>query len=140
VHQFSVTLKTAGSRTLTVSDTAAGSVKGTSPAVTVTAAAATHFAISAPASVTHGAAFSFTVTALDAYGNVATGYKGTVAFSSSDTAATFSPVSYTFTAADAGVKTFTLGATFNTLGVQSLTVKDKKNGLITGTDPSITVS
>ena len=38
-----------------------------------------------------------TVTAYDAYGNVATGYTGTVAFTSSDPQACF-PADYTFTA------------------------------------------
>src|SRR5208283_2222139 len=43
-----------------------------------------------------GNAFNITVTALDAYGNVATGYNGTVQFSSSDSAATL-PTSSTLT-------------------------------------------
>jgi hypothetical protein len=136
-HTFSVTLKTAGSQTMTVTDTASGAVTGTSGSVTVTPAAATHFKISAPASVKKGVAFSFTVTALDAYGNVATGYLGTVAFTSSDPKAGL-PASYTFTAANAGVATFT--ATFNTVGVQSLTATDTKTKSITGTDGSIQVS
>ena len=48
---------------------------------------------------------SFTVTAQDAYGNRATGYTGTVHFTSSDAQASL-PVDYTFTAADAGMHTF----------------------------------
>ena len=38
----------------------------------------------APASATAGVAFNFTVTALDALGNTATGYSGTVHFTSTD--------------------------------------------------------
>jgi hypothetical protein len=136
-HTFSVTLKTAGGQTVTVTDTASSTVTGTSGAITVTPAAATHFKISAPASVTHGVAFTFTVTALDAYGNVATGYLGPVAFTSSDSKAKL-PANFTFTAGNAGVATFT--STFNTEGVQSLTATDTKTKSITGTDASIQVS
>jgi hypothetical protein len=136
-HSFSVTLTKAGSQTVTATDTASSTVTGTRGAVTVTPAAATHFKISAPASVTHGVAFTFTVTALDPYGNVATGYLGTVAFTSSDGKANL-PANYTFTASDVGVATFT--ATFNSVGVQSLTATDTKTKSITGTDGSIQVS
>jgi hypothetical protein len=80
--------------------------------------------------------FSFTVTALDAYGNVATGYLGTVTFTSSDTKAVL-PAKYTFTAADVGAATFT--ATFNTLGTQTLTVTSTKRHKLTGTQAGIAV-
>src|SRR5207249_7364866 len=40
----------------------------------------TRLVLSAPAAVTAGASFAVTVTALDAYGHVATGYLGTGAF------------------------------------------------------------
>jgi hypothetical protein len=76
---------------------------------------------------------------LDAYGNVATGYVGTVHFTSSDTHAGL-PANYTFKASDAGVVTFTTEAVLNTVGVQSLTATDTKNSTITGTDASIQVS
>jgi hypothetical protein len=139
VHKFAaaVALKTAGSQKVTASDTSNGSVTGTSAAVTVSPANATHFALSAPASVSVGVAFSFTVTALDDYGNVATGYVGTVHFTSSDGLAVL-PVDYTFQASDAGVATFQ--ATLNTTGVQSLTATDTKHKTITGEDASIQVS
>jgi hypothetical protein len=70
------------------------------------------------------------VTALDAYGNVATGYTGTVHFGSSDTTAT-PPSNYTFKAADKGVHTFT-GLTLKKRGEQTITVKDTKTGSIEG--------
>jgi hypothetical protein len=47
---FSATLKTAGSQTITATDTVTASVTGTSNAIAVSAAAATHFVVSAPAS------------------------------------------------------------------------------------------
>src|SRR5207302_1831355 len=81
---FSATLKTAGSQTLTATDTVTSSITGTSNAIAVNAAAATHFLVNAPASATAGTAFSFTVTAQDQFNNTATGYGGTVHFTSSD--------------------------------------------------------
>jgi hypothetical protein len=51
-------------------------------------------------------AFRPTLPLEDAYGNVATGYAGTVHFTSSD-GKTVLPANYTFTAADKGVHTFT---------------------------------
>mgnify|MGYP003299294095 CR=1 FL=1 len=48
-----------------------------------------------------GTAANATVTAKDAFGNVATAYTGTIHFTSSDGAATL-PADYTFSAGDAG--------------------------------------
>ena len=45
---------------------------------------ANHLVINAPANVTAGVAFSFTVTAEDKFNKTATGYTGTVGFTSSD--------------------------------------------------------
>src|SRR5207253_614196 len=85
---FSATLKTAGNQTLTGTDTATSSITGTSNTITVSAAAATHFSVSAPNSATAGSAFSFTVTAQDQFNNTAPGYTGTAHFSSTDGQAT----------------------------------------------------
>ena len=71
-----------------------------------------------PSPTTVGASHTFTVTAKDASNNTATGYTGTVHFSSSDGAATL-PANYTFVGGDAGAHTFS--ATFNTAGTQSIT-------------------
>ena len=86
-HLYRATLKTAGSQTLTATDTVNASLLGTSSSITVSAAAATQFVLTAPATATAGTPLSFTVTAEDQYGNTATGYTGTVAFTSSDPAA-----------------------------------------------------
>ncbi len=138
VHKFSngATLKTAGMQTVTATDTVTPSITG-SASIKVKAAKATTLSITAPANVTHGTAFNFTVTVLDAFGNVATGYTGTVHFSSSDTVASL-PANYKFTSTNAGVHTFT--ATLNTTGSQSLTATDTLTSTITGTDPAIQVS
>jgi hypothetical protein len=90
---------------------------------------ATHLSVSAPANSARGAAFTVTVTALDAAANPAIGYTGTIHFSSSDGLAML-PVDYTFTAADAGVHTFVNGVTLNTSGSQTITVGDKTNTVI----------
>src|SRR5439155_11135101 len=88
-------------------------------------APATHFAISAPASTMAGAAFSFTVTALDAFNNTAIAYMGTVHISSSDVKAIL-PANYTFTSADAGVHMFS-AATLRASRSQSITGTDAVN-------------
>src|SRR5207249_8437864 len=123
------TLKIAGSQSLTATDTVTSSITGSQSGIVVTAAAATHFAITAPANVSIGVAFSVTVTALDAYGNIATGYLGTIHFTSTDNKAIL-PNNYTFVAADAGVHTFTV--TFKSTGTESLTATDTHTGSIKG--------
>ena len=71
--------------------------------------AAVSFAVTGfPSSTTAGVAQDFTVTVLDAYGNTATDFIGTVSFNSSDGQADL-PAAYTFTSAiggDLGVHTF----------------------------------
>jgi hypothetical protein len=131
---FQVTFKTIGSQTLTATDTVTSTITGTSNAATVAAGAATHFTVTAPASATNGNAFSFTVTALDANGNTATGYTGTVQFTSTDLQATL-PASSTLSN---GTGSFT--ATLRTAGGQTITATDSTTRSITGTSNVITVS
>jgi hypothetical protein len=123
---FTAALRTAGGQSLTATDTANAGLSGSEGGVTVNAAAATMLVLSAPTTATAGVSVTVTVTAYDAYGNVATGYLGTVSFSSSDASAGL-PADYTFTAADAGTGTFSV--TFATLGSQNLTASDTANGL-----------
>jgi ELWxxDGT repeat protein len=124
-HTFSVTLKTAGTRSITVADTLTASLAGTQGGITVNAGAASQFLISAPSSVKSGVAFSLTLTVKDAYGNVVTGYTGTVRFTSTDNSATL-PANYTFTAADNGVHTFT-DLVLRRKGKQTITITDTLN-------------
>jgi hypothetical protein len=70
------------------------------------------------------------VTARDSFGNVATGYRGAVTFTSTDAAAT-KPADYTFTAADNGAHSFT-GVVFKTAGTRNLASTDKTTSSITG--------
>jgi hypothetical protein len=103
----------------------------------VTAAAASTFQVAGFPATTAGVAHSFTVTALDAFGNVATGYAGTVAFTSSDPIASL-PANYTFTATDAGVHTFT--AALKRAGTQFIQVADALVGSILGAENGIAVT
>jgi hypothetical protein len=139
--QASITLALTKAGTHTIVATYSGDnsyARSTSAPVTltVTPGAATQLAISAPASVTAGTAFVVTVTALDAYGNVATGYTGTVHFTSSDRTATL-PADYTFTASESGVHTFKI--TLARTGTQSITATDTLTSSITATASGISV-
>jgi Domain of unknown function (DUF5050) len=91
---------------------------------------AVYFALAAPANVPPGTPFDVTITALDPYGNTAVHYEGTVTFSTSDTdPGIVLPADYTFTAADAGVHTFSGGVTLGTPGDQTVTVTDTTSGI-----------
>src|SRR5262249_13306713 len=76
--------------------------------ITVVPATTAKFVFTAPTSVAAGTPFSFTITAEDRFGNVETGYTGTVHFSAlaNDTQAVL-PADYTFTAPDGGTPPFT---------------------------------
>jgi hypothetical protein len=130
VHTFSATLKTAGTQSLSATDTTTASLTGTEAGITVNPAAASKFLISAPASVRSGVAFSVTITVQDAYGNVVTGYTGTIHFKSTDRTASL-PANYTFTAADKGVHTFS-GLILRKKGNQTITITDTLNSSLTG--------
>ena len=112
----------------------------------VVGASATHFSVTtSPSSPTSGVAFTTTVTALDAFGNVALGYLGTVGFTKTDVGAGSSvPANYTFQATDAGVHTFlnslSPSATFVTSGNQTLTVTDTVTGSIVGSATVVVVA
>jgi hypothetical protein len=135
-HTFTATLRTAGRQTITASDAFTTTPIG-AQAVVVTPAAAASFTLTGFPATTAGVAHSFTVTAQDAFGNVATGYTGTATFSSSDPIASL-PANYTFTAADAGVHTFT--ATLKRAGTQSLKVADTLASSISGAESGILVT
>jgi fibronectin type 3 domain-containing protein len=90
-----------------------------------------------PSSTVAGVSHNFTVTAQDAFGNTATGYTGTVSFTSSDSQAVL-PANYTFVSGDGGVHSFT--ATLKTAGTQSITATDAVTAAITGTEAGIAVN
>jgi ELWxxDGT repeat protein len=128
-HIFSVTLKTAGTRSITAADTLASALKATEGGITVNPASASKFLITAPSTVSSGVPFNLTVTVDDAYGNVVIGYTGTVHFTSTDRNAKL-PANYAFTAADKGVHTFT-GLVLRKRGKQTITIGDTLNSMPT---------
>ena len=117
--------------TIIVDFTAPRLVKAQANSIKVNPAAASKLTITAPPSVTAGRPFSIVVTALDPYNNIATGYRGTVHFTSSDRRATL-PGNFTFTTSDAGVHTFGNAVTLKSTGIQTINVFDMANGSITG--------
>ena len=102
--------------------------------LTVTPTAASRFVVSAPGDATVGTAFNFTVTAEDMFGNTATGYNGTVHFTSSDAQAVL-PANASLVQ---GTDTFT--ATLQTSGNQTLSATDTVTNTVTGTSDSIAVT
>jgi len=87
--------------------------------------------VATPSSVLVGAPESFTVTALNSSGQPATDYLGTVTFTSTDTTAVFlGGTTYTFTAADAGVHTFTGTSAVDFHQPGSFTLSVTSNGFI----------
>src|SRR5206468_3198057 len=112
-----VTLATVTSAGWTITATAPG-LTGTSAPILVTPGSANHFLITAPVSTSAGSLFPITVTALDAFNNTATGYGGTVHFTSSDGAAIL-PGDSTLTNGGG-----TFSATLKTAGSQTLTATD----------------
>jgi hypothetical protein len=139
-----VTLKTVGnSQTITATDTVTGTITGNQSGITVLPGAAKTLSVTGfPDPVIAATPGSVTVSALDAFGNVATGYVGTVHFTSTDAQASL-PANYTFTNGtgnDNGTHTFTNGATLKTVGNQSITATDTVTGTITGNQSAITVT
>src|SRR5207249_3454851 len=148
---FSVTLKTAGSRTLTATDvTDASKTANTSPAVTVNAGAFVKLQLLAPGeTATAGTAtgktgtpsalaavtpYNFTVNSVDANWNLVSSTH-TVGITSSDSSATL-PANGALAAG-----TRTVSVTLRTTGSQTVTASDITDGSKTAnTSPAITVN
>ncbi len=112
----SVTLDTADTTTLVASQ---GSVKGTSGSLTVKPAAAASFALNYDIVATAGSPFGLVVTALDAYGNIATGYHGTATITSGD-GQTVSPSTVSFSSSSATPGVAGVNATLDKAGDTNL--------------------
>ncbi len=137
-HSFSVLFKTAGTQSITATD-AANSFVASETGITVQAAAAsTLAATSVPSSETAGTPFALTLTAYDAYGNVAAGFSDTLDLSSSDPQAVLEPSSHTFNPSDAG--SFTFAITLETAGSQTITFTDPVNHSFTMTTAPVAIS
>ncbi len=136
-HVFTGPLVTAGTQTVTFRDVANNSLATSATAFVNPGAAKTLVVSGFPSPTTAGAAGGVLVTAKDMFGNVATGYTGTVHLTSSDPRAVLEG-NHTFTLADAGVYAF--GATLKTAGTQSITATDTTTATITGTQSGIVVN
>ena len=123
VGSQSAVLKTAGVDTITATDVSNPSITGTG-SFTVQPGAATRIGVVAPSSAYAGSPLSFTVTAYDLYGNVATSYGGTVVFTSTDPNAVL-PGSSGITNG-----TGTFPATMETVGAQTITATDSANSFV----------
>jgi len=97
------------------------------------APAAHHFTVTAPANATVGSPFNFTVKALGQSNATASGYTGTVHFTSTDGSASL-PANSTLTNGEG-----TFSATLNTGDNQTITATDTVTSSITGTSNTIAV-
>src|SRR5205823_4354040 len=97
---FSAILKTAGTQSITGTDVTTGSITGTQSNISVTALGTSRLQVVASTSTSiAGSPLGVTVTAQDQYGNTATGYTGTIHFTSTDAQASL-PGDYVFVAGD----------------------------------------
>src|SRR5262249_25972239 len=122
---FTATLLKAGNQTITAIDTTNPSIIGTSNNIAVSAGTAARFTLGAPFGTVAGLPISLTVTAFDAFNNIATGYSGLVHFTSTDGQASLpgnSPLTN-------GTGTF--NATLRTAGTQTVTATDSVNSNLT---------
>jgi hypothetical protein len=134
-----VALETAGSQTLTATDSVNTMVSGHT-AVNVVPAAAYDFVVTTnfPNPDVAGTVGTVTVTAEDKYGNVVGSgpnlYEGTANLVSTDPKTSGLPASYTFTAGDAGTHKFpnVILETVAETGSQTITATDSANSNITG--------
>jgi parallel beta-helix repeat protein len=138
VGSFVVTLKTVAGApwTITATDTIASSLTGASGMIAVSPANASFFAVVTPTDATTGSSISATITAMDAYGNVAAGYAGHIHFTSTDPGASL-PGDAVLTGG-----TGIFNVTLNTAGDQTITATDAASlaalPSITGTSSAIT--
>jgi hypothetical protein len=147
-HPFTGVLTRAGTQSITAADAANASFTGTERNITVQPAGASKMIVSGlPSPADAEVPGNLSVTLEDQFGNIATGYTGTVKFSTSDAKATIiepgigntalQGFTYTFTAADAGVHNFSV--TMNSVGTQSITTTDTANATLSASEGNIQV-
>ena len=126
----SVQFGTVGTQTLSATDTVNLSMTGSASTLVLNGPAARLVLTGIGASAVAGALQTATVTAVDALGNVATDFIGTVHFASIDLAAQLPPDA-AFIATDKGVRSFSL--TLTTVGPRSVTVSQVGGGATAAT-------
>ena len=134
---FSVTLKTAGTQSISAIDTVTASIAGNTT-VNVSAIGATHFQVSAPANVAAGSPFVVVVTAVDPFNNTATSYSGIVHFTSTDPQVSAGNGLPSNAALSNGTGSF--AAILKTAGNQTIAATDTATSSITGNSNTIAVS
>ncbi len=134
-----VTFRTSGLQTINANDTAASGVAGNQNNITVTAGSPNRLVVLGPTTATAGVAISPNILVIDAFGNVAASYTGTVHITSSDTNPnTMMPANHTFTGTDAGQYVYSNGAVLLTAGTTTLTATDVNSTVAIG-QGSVTV-
>jgi Ca2+-binding RTX toxin-like protein len=137
-ESFTITLKTAGTQTIRVTDIDHGAIKGMSRGLVIAAGSLSALSVFGfPSPTFPSAAHTFTVMAVDAYGNRVSSYRGQVQFGVTGGTANL-PSDTTFTAADHGRRNFT--ADLDTVGTSSLTAMDSANNSIHGEQANIDVA
>ena len=139
---FVAVFRTAGSKSFTVatSNPNPNGVESFNGAVPVEAAEATRLAIGGfPSPVVAGTTGKqVTVSAFDQFGNVASGFRGTVQLTTTDLKAGGLPVTYGFTAGDAGQHKFDV--VLKTSGTQTIVAADASGNLSSVSQSGIVVT
>jgi hypothetical protein len=139
IHVFQVTLTATGSQTITATDETTSTVTAGSATTTVNPAPTlAKLVVVTPEQAATGVPVPVTVEALDGSGHPLRNFSGTVTLSTSDSAATGLPATYTFSGNNRGSHTFQV--TFNTVDAAGTpTTVTATDGSISDT-ASVTVS
>ena len=133
-----ITLVTQGNQNVTVTDTNTPSITGVQTGVVVQPAQG-HLLVTCNTNVTAGVPFSITVTAVDAYNNINTGYTGTLAFSTADSNPNM-PANTNVTNANNGSVTLSGVILRQATTNQTITVHDTVASNYTGNQTGIVVN
>jgi hypothetical protein len=125
VHDFSVTLTTAGPQVLAIGDTVSTAVTGSVTWRVDPAVATSCVASQAPATAVAGSVIGLAVVVHDAFDNVATSYAGTIRLTSTDARANLPPDVTYAPISDAGRHVFS--AALLSSGDQTVTATDTAN-------------
>jgi hypothetical protein len=126
---FQVIFNTAGLQTVTARDTVTSSINGTATFTVDAVGPVTHFGVVIVRPAVVGQATQVIVQPLDANNRVVAAYTGTIHFTNTDGAAS-ALANYMFVAGDFGTHSFAV--TFNTPGLQSITVNDTLTTTLVG--------
>lgn len=132
-HSFPVTLKSAGTHSVTVTEQGGTGRSVTANTRVAPAAASILRVMLSTTGPAAGEPVTATVTLYDAFENQARGYRGTVGFQVQEDARATLPGNYTFTETDEGRHTFNL--TFATVGNSTFRVQDVAAPALQASEP-----